>query len=118
MNLLLDATVALMLGLAFLGVQSILDWELECRLAGILTLATDGLGAYLLATQWLPVPENNPYGLIVIALVSGAGYLAGRALASLIRTDWFEDLLDLPPWEISPIRRPPDSARTRRPGNS
>ncbi len=118
MSLLFAATVLLMAGLAVAAIRYLFDWEIEKRLTGILTLAADLFGAYLLITQWAPVHENNPYGLIAIALVSAAGYPAGCAIASLIRTDWFEDLLELPQWEISPIRRPPDSGRTHRHGNA
>lgn len=107
MNLLETFAVALMLGLLLFGLYLVASWELESRIVGISTLVGDGLAIYLFFRHWLFVHENNAYGIGVIALLAPAGYLAGLALRSLIHIDWFEDLIDIKPLEIT--RAPPPS---------
>jgi hypothetical protein len=84
-------SVAVMLGMMYLGLYLSLDWDRECRTVGICTTVWVAIAIYLFLTQWLFVKNHELYGLVAITLLSTAGYIVGKTLASATRREWIEE---------------------------
>jgi hypothetical protein len=63
----------------------------EDKLTGICTLFWVGIAIFLLISQWLPDKRHDIQALVMITLLSGAGYVVGRTIAALGQRDWVED---------------------------
>jgi hypothetical protein len=90
MGVLIVISVAVLMGMLYLGLYLALEWDLESRLVGICTTAWVAVALYLFVFQWLFVREHEAYGLVAITLLSTAGYLVGKTLTVATRREWIE----------------------------
>jgi hypothetical protein len=91
MGVLVFVSVAVMLAMMYLGLYLSLEWDREARIVGMCTTAWVAIAFYLFLSQWVFVPQRETYGLVTITLLSTAGYLVGKTLASVTRREWVED---------------------------
>lgn len=92
MGVLLLISCVVMLGMMYLGLYLVTDWDPESKVVGAFTLTWVCASIFLLMTQWLPLQRQEPYALLMITALSTAGFIVGKTVAALMRREfWIED---------------------------